>query len=217
MLGTYNGMDDDMKEKVQQIFSYGIAVAASVSDAVIIDGGLEEHISSAETTAEVRPLSSVLGISRCEGMYGIDPNLSKFHHHHIVVRCNPKALWKARIKLTRSIIGGGEKPRPVVVVLAGREEGCEAFLRIAAGANWGIIVIPETGGQADELCIALEGDETASKTMQYIAENGNISVLPESCGANEMRTMCRMHLMLSELSEMWEEDDFDNNDDDMEE
>ena len=85
ILGTYTDMDEDMKEKIKNIFSHGIAVAASVSDAVIIDGGLVSHLSSAETTAEVRPLSSVLGISRCEGMYGIDPNLSNFHHHHIVV------------------------------------------------------------------------------------------------------------------------------------
>jgi len=52
-----------------------------------MDGGLNSHLSSAETTPEVRPLSSVLGVSRCEGMYGIDSDLSHFHHHHVVVRC----------------------------------------------------------------------------------------------------------------------------------
>lgn len=213
ILGTYTDMDEDMKEKIKNIFSHGIAVAASVSDAVIIDGGLVSHLSSAETTAEVRPLSSVLGISRCEGMYGIDPNLSNFHQHHIVVRCNPKALWKARIKLIRSIIGGGKRPRPVLVILAGSEEGCEGFLRTAADMNWGIIVVPETGGQADELCSAVAGDGTTSKTMQFVADNGNISIIPESCGANEMRTMCRMHLMLSGLSEYWDEVEDDDGSD----
>ena len=205
IVGEYTDMDEEAKEKVQKIFSHGIAVAASISEAVIIDGGLTSHISSSETTPAVRPLSSVLGVSRCEGMYGIDPDLSNFHHHHVVIRCTPKALWKARLKLVRSIVGGGKRPRPVLVILAGGEEGCEGFLRTAADMKWGIIVIPKTGGQANELCDAVAGEGAPSKLMQTIAENGNISVLPESCGPVEMRAMCRMHLMLSGLSEMWDE------------
>ena len=64
-----------------------------------------------------------------------------------------------------------------------------------------------------ELCSAVAGDGTTSKTMQFVADNGNISIIPESCGANEMRTMCRMHLMLSGLSEYWDEVEDDDGSD----
>ena len=115
-----------------------------------------------------------------------------------------KALWNARLKLLRSIIGAADKrPRPVVVILAGHEEGCEIFLKYAMDMNWGIIVIPGTGGQADALHHAMngEGDET-NKIISNIAENGNVTIFPNECGHNEMRTLCRSHLMLSGLAEL---------------
>lgn len=98
LIGEYNSMGSDMKERVKGLFSKGIAPAASVSDAVIVDGGLSSNISAAETTPEVMPLSSVLGVSRCEGMYGVNPNLCTFHDHHVVVRCSNKHIWKARLR-----------------------------------------------------------------------------------------------------------------------
>ena len=206
-------MEEDTQERVKKLFGHGIAVAASVSDAVIIDGGLNAHLSAAETTAEVRPLSSMLGISRCEGMYGINSDLSNFHHHHVVVRCNAKALWNARLKLTRSIIGGDKRARPVLLILAGKEDGCEGLLKTAAQMNWGIIVIPNTGGQADELLAAMNDENTPSKAMQYIAEHGNITVFPEECGPNEMRTLCRAHLMINNLADLMMENESDSDDD----
>ena len=51
VLGTLTEMEEDTQERVKKLFSHGIAVAASVSDAVIIDGGLNAHLSAAETTA----------------------------------------------------------------------------------------------------------------------------------------------------------------------
>ncbi len=206
MLGQTTDMDEESAERVKSLFSHGIAVAASVSDAVIIDGGLSSHISAAETTAAVRPLSSVLGVSRCEGMYGIDPNLSNFHHHHVVVRCTEKALWNARLKLVHSIISTGKRPRPVLVILAGNEPGCEQFLRVAAELNWGIIVVPGTGGHADILCGALAGTGNPGAAIKRVADYGNVSVLPDECGPNEVRTLCRVHLMLSGLAKMWHGD-----------
>ena len=200
-------MDSGARERVEDLFRRGIAVAASVSDAVIMDGGLAANISSAETTAAVRPLSSVLGVSRCEGMYGIDPTLSNFHHHHVVVRCSVNLVWKARIKLIHSIRGAGPVVRPVLIILAGREDGCEEMLKAATDQNWGIIVIPGTGGQADELCSALADEQTGSSVMQHVAKFGNASVLPESCDAKALSTLCRVHLMLSGLAKMWTDDE----------
>ena len=210
LLGTYTEMEEETKERVKSLFSHGVAVAASVSDAVIVDGGLNSHLSSAETTAEVRPHSSILGVTRCEGMYGIDADLSNFHHHHVVVRCNTKALWMARLKLIRSIIGGDKKkrPRPVLIILAGKEDGCEVILRAAAQNKWGIIIVPNTGGHADELLSAVNEEGTGTKTMQYISDHGNISIFPQECGPSEMRTLCRTHLMLNDLADlMMEEED----------
>jgi hypothetical protein len=212
VIGTYNDMDSGTRERVKNLFSKGIAVAASVSDAVIMDGGLSSNISSAETTAAVRPLSSVLGVSRCEGMYGIDPTLSNFHHHHVVVRCSDKLVWKARLKMIHSIRGPGKAVPPVLIILAGKEDGCEEMLKVAADKNWGIIVIPGTGGQADELCAVLANVQTGSKAMQHVAKFGNASVLPETCEAKDLRTLCRVHLMLSGLAKMWTGDESDEDD-----
>jgi len=71
--------------------------------------------------------------------------------------------------------------------------------------NWGIIVVPGTGGQADALHDAMngEGNENESnKIISKIAENGNVTIFPDECGHNEMRTLCRSHLMLSGLAEL---------------
>ena len=212
VIGTYDGMDSITTDRVKLLFSKGVAVAASVSDAVIMDGGLAANLSAAETTAAIRPLSSVLGVSRCEGMYGIDPTLSNFHHHHVVVRCSNNHIWKARVKLIHSISGTGKSGRPVLIILAGREDGCEELLKVAADRNWGIIVMPGTGGHADELCAAIANEGTGSKVMQHVAKYGNASVFPESCDAKDLRTLCRVHLMLSGLAKMWN-GDYDSEDD----
>ena len=74
--------------------------------------------------------------------------------------------------------------------------------------------MPGTGGHADELCAAIANEGTGSKVMRHVAKYGNVSVFPKSCDAKDLRTLCRVHLMLSGLAKMWSDDNDSEDDED---
>ena len=203
LVGSTAKLGNPVAERVNNLFSSGIAVAAAVSSAIVIDGGLKNDVGAAEPTAAVRPFLHLIGISAAKGRYDASPLLRWGHNQHIVVRCSAKQMPIVRLKLAQIIVG--EQCRGVVVVAAGMPEESIVLLK-AVQLGWAIVVIAGSGGLAEKVIDAKQGNSN-DRELKKIANYGNTFVFQEGLGPEDLRSMIRMHIMITSAMTVGTPDD----------
>ena len=108
-----------------------------------------------------------------------------------------------KLKLAQIVVG--DQCRGVVVVAAGMPDESLILLK-AQQLGWAIIVIAGSGGLAQKIIDAKEG-KAGDSEFAKIANYGNTYVFSESLGAEDLRSMIRMHIVITSAMTVGTPDD----------
>jgi hypothetical protein len=143
--------------RLVQLFSRGIAKAASDTGAVIIDGGTHEGVSElmGKGVADREWRSVLLGVAP-EGKVTADVAketgdkmiLDFNHSHFLLVKGNdPDCETRLMFEVAKVLAGG----IPVITILVNGGDKAQKEVLLSVRQGWPIFIIEKTGGLADEI------------------------------------------------------------------
>jgi len=184
IIGGADNVDEKLKSPLTQMFSRGVARAAAMMDAVIIDGGTEAGVMAmmGQGVAERGFKSPLIGVAPLSmvsypGSEGkaetpLDPN----HSHFVLVRGN---AWGSETNVIFKLVRGlksSKAPAVVLLVSGGAITKKEALQ--AVRQNLPLFIVEGSGGTADEIAAAWKAkpEHPDDPVMAEIIADGRIEL-----------------------------------------
>lgn len=170
VVGAADSLDPSIVPWLTQQFSRGLGVAATKTDAVLIDGGTASGAMAVlgEAIADRLPRPALLGVAPLAKVtypdgppadgerVALEPN----HTHFVLADLGE---WGQETELLFRLADTLADGVPVVVVLVGGGQVAREEARQAARRDWPLLVITGTGGLADNLAEIMARRQASAK------------------------------------------------------
>ena len=204
IIGGASGLDEKLKPPLEQLFSCGIAHAATEMGAMIIDGGTQAGVMAmmGKVVADQGRKSILLGVAPADKVtypdgpaegsikngITLDPN----HTHFVLVESNE---WGGETETMFQLAQELSKKVPVLTILVNGGEITKKEVLLSVRHGWPIIVIGRTGRLADEIAATLvRGKEAPDDDTGIIVNDGDIDLFDFANEPKALTTLIQRRL-----------------------
>jgi hypothetical protein len=204
IFGGAGGLDESIGEKLEPLFTRGIARAAAKKGALIIDGGTDSGVMAlmGKGVAAQRESLTLLGVAPSRKVtfpndsrttFGPDSVPLESNHSHFVLADGDE--WGDETPTMFGLAEALGKDIPVVTMIINGDEVSKAEVLSSVRRGWPVIVVQGSGGLADEICRFLEktGKRKEIRSddgkLMEIVEEGDLHLFAMDCPAKDLELL----------------------------